>query len=340
MANWTVHGLLLAPKLLDEPSQFYDCLIRRIPGEPMWSPDPPDPLSLVPAPAENVAAIRVFPARALFQAFHRIQTEIEASDDRDARELAMKRFRICASLLISASHYPLGSDMITAAPEGLVIITECIGNDSTYGPSVQQHFGALPVGLPSDIVRQMAGTLEKLAREDSVYRQLLDSWYLADERSLLSFSVIEEQQALVQYCKILESVSGQAASSYKKDAEFQQGLNAKLAEITSVLQTELGGSANVTQAAKAIREAQLAIDVANLERAWHRIQSMGDRLKVPSVVVEQARRAWQLRSSIASHPGEGDWPPTIVFEARQAAFIYLSHYAAWKVGAITLSGAE
>src|SRR6266566_1310828 len=289
MAKWTVRGLVLAPKLLDEPSQYYDCLIRRIPGEAIWSPDPPDPLSLVPGPAENVAAIRAFPARALFQAFHQIQTEIEAPDDREARESAATRFHVCTSLLISASHYPLGSDMITAAPEGLVMITECLGENSASGPSIQQHIGGIPVGLPSDTVRQTAGSLEKLAREDPNYRQLLQSMYLADERSLLSFSVGDEQQALVQYWKILESVSGLAAGAYKREVEFQEALTANLAEIATALKEQLEGTTNVAQATQAIREAQLAIDIANLERAWHRIQSMGNRLKVPGSVIEQAK---------------------------------------------------
>jgi len=230
--------------------------------------------------------------------------------------------------------------MITAAPEGLVMITECLGENSASGPSIQQHIGGIPVGLPSDTVRQTAGSLEKLAREDPNYRQLLQSMYLADERSLLSFSVGDEQQALVQYWKILESVSGLAAGAYKREVEFQEALTANLAEIATALKEQLEGTTNVAQATQAIREAQLAIDIANLERAWHRIQSMGNRLKVPGSVIEQAKKAWQLRSRVASHPGEGDWPPTIVFEARQAAFIYLSHYAAWKLGVITLSGSD
>lgn len=325
--NWHVEGLILAPTLLGAESvRFLGCVIFPGPTGPEWTPKEQGTLSLKPSGIAGLITAR--PAQAEMFTTHRIRTEVEAADSEQAFELAIPRFRRCAAGLLLSARVPVGGP-INTAPECLVQPVVAQGNDGiSYGAPRPYKFGALPTREPTQSNRLAAGLVEQLVGGYPVLANLLEQMYLADERAYLAFSQREEENALVDYCKILETIATDLAREHKQEQANQEAIQKEIDAIINRLRRFLEDSHPVRDNAVAVRNAQRDIAAANLESQKRQILKAGQLLMVPAEVEDTFGAVWALRSSTASHAGGGSWPSDALLNARIVTIIYLSHFIA------------
>ena len=327
--QWKVRGLILADRLPhDEAVAILDCRISPL-GAAQWTPEDSPAMGFQPAPGGlKVAIIRGFPSRARFEAYHGIETIVAADDERTAREVALNRFQEIAGLLVLSSQFPIGHKPLIAAPEALLAVTGVWGGGPIFGQLSQEHFGALPVGLPTTDNRQAAGVIAHLSGTVPELRLVLRNLYRVDEMSFLAFSEEHEKHTVVEYMKLVEQVTQYGATVIKKQRGFKQDLTARQTSIITALKASLI-EASDSDAVRAIKDAARDLDAANLESAWRRVQAMGKEFNLSQVALEQAAVAWRLRSSKASHPGGGAWPSDARVTARQVAVLFITAFLGW-----------
>jgi hypothetical protein len=270
--------------------------------------------------------VKATPARFDLFTKHRIRIEVQA------RPLRKRRHR-CRSFpalraLVLTSRFPADAPVV-GAPEALVQAVAAHGPDGvTHGAASPQKFGILPVREPSDANRYAAGFLQLLVSGDPVVGQLLEETYVADEHSFPAFTQRQEEGALVDYCKVLETIATVISREHKQGAANQRAIEDEISEIMRTFEPRLAKAPTMSEKVKLVREAQRDISAANLEFVRRKVLKAGELLLIPTEVLATFGQIWMLRSSTASHAGGRGWPVDALLDARMVVLVFLSHFVA------------
>jgi hypothetical protein len=251
---------------------------------------------------------------------------LDAPDVDTAEAIARKRFLRCVAVLGLVSHNPvapIGHLGPMFAGEGTEQADP--GHFRFVGGEVGMSMmtGAIPIESLSDEARQGALLIAEIA-QDPDCGWLLERFAEVEGRHLLEFSVMDRQQLVIEYCRILERVGQLVAPQIKTKPDEA------LEEIRGRLLSDLARKKSPRQVAGLIKQAYQNVGRALLEGSARQIRAAGEAFGLAAQDLDMASKAWAARSSRAGHAGEEELTPTDLLHARGAAGTYMRAFFLWR----------
>ena len=315
--DWFAEGLIIAPALPAVATVVGECEIR--PHKMVWS-ERHEPMQMQGSGPGIYSTLIPEPAHLRFSSSHRITTRVSAATFEGARNIALQRFARVASLT------SLVMSQVGFPPEAAIRFAAMAPADdplNRVGDLVEARGHAMPIAPMDPQLVGLVTSAYRSATSDPRLGRLIDTWYEADYRAGLAFTVEDRQDVVIRFTTILEGVGNAMRPGKALSAEARDQRESAIEQLASVL----NGHPRLDDAVQAVRDTHSIIRRTGLESEWARIESAGVALGVPAGNIQLASRAYRQRSAEGlAHFGYGDVQPSDVDSARSAARSYLTAY--------------
>jgi len=315
MPKWGLTAIIVGSRLPAKPLDVLDCTIAPMeqPMETIKPSDVPDKHRTLDG---QTARFTIQSPYARFQAYHSINTRVEADTDIEALELATDKFGRAAAALGLLD--PLSPPPIFYVIERVRLTDEGEVAGEYEFPGTMANVGKVEIAELSDGEMEELRGLLNVVGDDRTAGDIMDLWFQANALHYRAFTTADRANTVIACCLILERIAQELAPNPEEVMDEARVL-AALIDLDIAL--DQGGE--LSDLTRELRKAWAIVREERVEHTPERLRRAADLLGLPDGAKTAALEAWDIRSSRAGHRGGKPVKREEASQARMAALYYL-----------------